>query len=301
MSEQAKGRRGLGRGLSALMADIGADTPAQGAGSVGPGGLTVTVVPLDLLHPNPNQPRRSFRPEALEELARSIEDRGILQPLIVRPLPGVQGAYQIVAGERRWRAAQSIPLHQVPVIVRDLDDQEVLEIAIIENIQRADLDPIEEAMGYRQLIDTFGHTQEKLAAALGKSRSYITNAMRLLTLPGDVQALLAEGALSVGHARALITAGDASSAMAQRIVAQGLSVRATEAMVRESQSSKSAAEPKPAKPGKDADTKVLEGDLTAALDMQVLIDHRADGSGKLSIRYDSLEELDQLCQLLSGR
>ncbi len=301
MSEQAKGRRGLGRGLSALMADIGADTPAQGAGSVGTGGLTVTAVPLDLLHPNPNQPRRSFRPEALEELARSIEDRGILQPLIVRPLPGVQGAYQIVAGERRWRAAQSIPLHQVPVIVRDLDDQEVLEIAIIENIQRADLDPIEEAMGYRQLIDTFGHTQEKLAAALGKSRSYITNAMRLLTLPGDVQALLADGALSVGHARALITAGDASSAMAQRIVAQGLSVRATEAMVRESQSGKTAAAPKPAKPGKDADTKVLEGDLTAALDMQVLIDHRADGSGKLSIRYDSLEELDQLCQLLSSR
>ncbi len=301
MSDQSKNRRGLGRGLSALMADVGVEPPrSDGKGDNAQTAVSVRLLPLETLHPNPDQPRRNFAPDAMDDLTRSIAEKGILQPLIVRPLPRLENQYQIVAGERRWRAAQKVPLHEVPAIVRDLSDEEVIEIAIIENIQRTDLDPIEEATGYKQLIDTFGHTQEKLAAALGKSRSYIANLLRLLALPDQVQSMLVDRSLSVGHARALITAAD-PVALAERIVAEGLSVRVTEELVRQNQNVPPSAPRRRKKTGKDADTRVLETDLTATLGMGVVIDHRTDGAGTLSVRYKSLDQLDQLCQLLSGR
>lgn len=302
MSDRPNKRRGLGRGLSALMAEVGADLATGNTSTSGPvSGVMVRMLPIDALHPNPNQPRRHFAPEAMRELVASVRERGILQPLIARPLPEIANQYQIVAGERRWRAAQQVPLHEVPVILRELSDTEVLEIAIIENIQREDLDPIEEAQGYRQLIETFGHTQEKLAEALGKSRSYITNLLRLLQLPGEVQTMLVERKLTIGHARALITAPDPLE-LAQRVIAEGMSVRQVEALARSQQPK---TEKKPgssgARPAKDADTRVLESDLSASLGMGVVIDHRPGGEGRLTIRYHSLEQLDQLCQILSVR
>ena len=304
MTNRPTKRRGLGRGLSALMADVGADIDSQDAAAdKAPNTLSVRMLPIDALHPNPNQPRRHFAPDAMHELVDSIRERGVLQPLIARPLPDLENQFQIVAGERRWRAAQQVPLHEVPVILRDLTDTEVLEIAIIENIQREDLDPIEEAQGYRQLIDTFGHTQEKLAAALGKSRSYITNLLRLLQLPDEVQTMLVERALTIGHARALITASD-PLVLAQRVVAEGMSVRQTEALARQRQdaaSDKAGAGKARKKPGKDADTRVLESDLSASLGMSVVIDHRPGGEGRVTIRYKTLDQLDQLGQILSAR
>jgi ParB family transcriptional regulator, chromosome partitioning protein len=292
MADKRNERRGLGRGLSALMADVGVGE-AQGA-PMAPR-RPDQALPIESLAPNPDQPRRDFDPDALQELAASIREKGVIQPLIVRP----RGAgYEIVAGERRWRAAQLAQLHEVPVLVRDLSDAEVLEIAIIENIQRADLNPVEEAMGYRQLMDRFGHTQERLAEALSKSRSHIANLLRLLTLPDEVQAHLREGRLSAGHARALITTPD-PVALARQVIAKGLSVRETEALARK------AAEPKkPAKaadrPEKDTDTRVLEQDLSAALGMAVTIDHRGHDGGVMTIRYKDLDQLDRLCQHIGG-
>ncbi|MGB0659452.1 MAG: ParB/RepB/Spo0J family partition protein [Mangrovicoccus sp.] len=257
-----------------------------------------TEVPIENVAPNPDQPRRSFVEEDLADLAASIREKGILQPLIVRPNPSGDPLYQIVAGERRWRAAQRAQLHTVPVLIRDYSETEVLEIAIIENVQRADLNPVEEAMGYRQLMDKFGHTQERLAEALGKSRSYLANLLRLLQLPDDVLILVRNGDLSAGHARALITTDDPVG-MAQKVVAEGLSVRETE---------KLAKGPKPApgaKPGsaaaeKDPDTRALEQDLTAVLGMKVTVDHKAGSeAGKLVINYKTLDDLDTLCQILS--
>ena len=203
--------RGLGRGLSALMADVASDQVETGEAPASR--RADMAVPIEQVRANPDQPRRTFTEEQMEELARSIREKGIIQPLIVRQ---VGEFYEIVAGERRWRAAQMAQLHEVPVILRDYDDTEVLEVAIIENIQRADLNPVEEAAGYRQLMDKFGHTQEKLAEALGKSRSYIANLLRLLSLPEDVQDMLKAGKLSAGHARALITADNPSVLAALR-------------------------------------------------------------------------------------
>lgn len=254
-----------------------------------------TTLPIEQIVPNPDQPRRSFNEEALSELAASIREKGVLQPLIVRPYGGEPPVYQIVAGERRWRAAQAARLHDIPVIIRDFSDTEVLEIAIVENIQRADLNPIDEARGYRQLIERFGHTQEKLGEAMGKSRSHVANALRLMQLPEEVQVMLAEGALSVGHARALITTGD-PLALAKQVVARGLSVRETEKLAKASEHPRS---PTSAKAEKDADTKALESDLSAALGMSVTIDHKADSGGQVVIRYKSLEALDELCRVLS--
>ena len=287
--------RGLGRGLSALMADVPTDpvsTPADTARSAD------QYVPIEQLIANPDQPRRTFAKEALEELVSSVKEKGIIQPIIVRP-KGDQ--FEIVAGERRWRAAQKAQLHEVPVIVRNFDDTEVLEVAIIENIQRADLNPVEEAAGYRQLMDRFGHTQEKLAEALGKSRSHIANLMRLLTLPDPVQTMLRDGQLSAGHARALITSED-PLALAQMVVKKGLSVRETEKLAKAPVSASGTVTAKtPSTDDKDADTKALEGDLSAALGMKIQIDHKpGQESGNLSIKYDSLEDLDTLCRLLSG-
>lgn len=287
-----KKSRGLGRGLSALMADV----PTETSPSDTVPRTADQYVPIEQVQPNPDQPRRAFAKEAMEELAASIKEKGIIQPLIVRK----QGAgFEIVAGERRWRAAQQAQLHEVPVIVRDFTDTEVLEVAIIENIQRADLNPIEEAAGYKQLMDRFGHTQEKLAEAMGKSRSHIANLMRLLSLPDDVQAMLRDGTLSAGHARALITSDDPLG-LAKLVAQRGLSVRETEKLVKSNAPSSTKTKPKAAPKDKDADTKALEGDLSAAVGMKVQIDHTpGKESGVLTIQYDNLEDLDTLCQILS--
>ncbi|MBF9039500.1 ParB/RepB/Spo0J family partition protein [Rhodobacterales bacterium LSUCC0387] len=300
-------KRGLGRGLSALMQDIDMGmspapnaVPAQDVEGSQPAPVrrADTKLPIERIRPNSEQPRRNFTSEALEELAASIKEKGIIQPLIVRADPNHDGDYQIVAGERRWRASQMAQLHELPVIIRDFTDVEVLEIAIIENIQRADLNAIEEAMGYRQLIDRFGHTQEKLAGAMGKSRSHIANLMRLLQLPDDVQVMLREGRLSAGHARALITTPNASE-LAREIIAKGLSVREAEKLASAAGDKPKSA--RPTAPTKDADTRAIEADLSAALGMKVDICHDSgSGAGKISISYKDLEALDELMRRLGG-
>nr|WP_321249903.1 ParB/RepB/Spo0J family partition protein [uncultured Ruegeria sp.] len=288
--------RGLGRGLSALMADVATETDGRGFSESRRPDLKV---PIEKLRANPNQPRRTFSTDQLDELAASVKEKGIIQPLIVRQINGSE--YEIVAGERRWRAAQMAQLHDIPVIVRDFDDTEVLEVAIIENIQRADLNAVEEAAGYKQLMDRFGHTQEKLAEALGKSRSHIANLLRLLSLPIDVQTLVIEGKLSAGHARALITAENPSE-LAKIVVRDGLSVRATEALVKKKQDGPATTTPRARNldAGKDADTRALEKDLSAILAMKVSINHKAGTeSGQVVLTYENLDQLDDLCAKLS--
>lgn len=286
--------KGLGRGLSALMADVDIATPKEAASAPKP----EMILPIDLIRPNPDQPRRIFGEEPLSELANSIKEKGVIQPLIVRPDPDREGAYQIVAGERRWRAAQRANLHELPVLVRELTDTETLEIAIIENIQRADLNAIDEAAGYDQLMSRFGHTQEQLATALGKSRSHIANLLRLLTLSQPVRQLVSEGKLSAGHARTLVGRDDAEG-LAQQIISKGLSVREAEALTR-SPKATGARGMRP-KQTKDADTRLIEGDLSAHLKMRVSIDPDPSGEGgTLSLRYQSLDQLDDLLRVLSG-
>lgn len=292
-------KRGLGRGLSALMADIepNAATPAIPVETAGTPARGERLIPVEQISPNPDQPRRHFSQSALDELAASIREKGIIQPLILRPDPADQNRFQIVAGERRWRAAQIAQLHDLPAIVRNFDDTEVLEVAIIENIQRADLNPVEEAQGYRQLMEKFGHTQDQLATAMGKSRSHLANMMRLLQLPDEIQTLLQEGQISAGHARALITADDPIG-LARRAVKDGMSVREVE------KAAKSPSKPKKkarsGAPEKDADTRILESDLSRILGMGVVIDHDTDaGGGKLSIKYKDLSQLDDLLRLLN--
>ncbi len=224
---EKKERRALGRGLSALMADVAVSDKETETKALGADAL----IPIDRIAPNPDQPRRRFDTSDLEDLAESIRARGIIQPLVVRKDPREPKKFQIVAGERRWRAAQLAQIHEVPAVIRDYDDLEVLEIAIIENIQRADLNPIEEAAGYRQLMDRFGHTQEKLSGALGKSRSHIANLIRLLGLPPAVQSYVIDGRLSAGHARAIITSEDPET-LANLVVRKGLSVRETERLAK---------------------------------------------------------------------
>jgi len=292
--EKKPERRGLGRGLSALMSDVKLDTAEQPSSR-----QNDSIVPVEKIIPNPSQPRRDFAPAALEELANSLRQKGVIQPLIVRAIAGGD-TYEIVAGERRWRAAQLAGLHHLPVIVREFDDSEVIEIAIIENIQRADLNAIEEALAYRQLMDRFGHTQEKLAEALSRSRSHIANLLRLLSLPTDVQARVRDGSLSAGHARALIPSSNPSE-LARQVVNRGLSVRETEKLMKEAAESKFKDRgSKPGKSEKDADTRALEADLSANLNMLVKIEHfpGVDG-GQVTIRYRTLEDLDLLCTALS--
>lgn len=294
-------RKGLGRGLSALLADIAPVDEAPPPGAPGSSvGTVANTVPIELIRPNPNQPRRDFDEKELQDLAASIREKGVIQPLILRAHPAEPGEYEIVAGERRWRAAQMAGVHALPAIVRDLSDTEMLELAIIENIQRADLNALEEAQGYRQLMDRFGHTQERLAEALGKSRSHIANLLRLLTLPDGVLDLLRAGKLTAGHARALVTATH-PEALARQVVERDLSVRQTEALARTAATPPAAPRLVPrAAAGKDADTRALEEDLTASLRLKVTIDHRpGQQAGELRIRYATLEELDGLCQLLS--
>ncbi|MES0862037.1 ParB/RepB/Spo0J family partition protein [Ruegeria sp. SCPT10] len=297
MSAKKTKSRGLGRGLSALMADVTQD--GDGRAPAEPRRPDMTV-PIEKLKANPDQPRRTFLPDQLNELAASVKEKGIIQPLIVRSIG--DGAYEIVAGERRWRAAQMAQLHDIPVIIRDFDDTEVLEVAIIENIQRADLNAVEEAAGYKQLMDRFGHTQEKMAEALGKSRSHIANLLRLLSLPMDVQTLVIEGKLSAGHARALITAENPSE-LAKLVVKDGLSVRATEALVKKQQQGntpRTAPQSRNLNAGKDADTRALEKDLSAILAMKVVINHKpGTESGQVVLTYENLDQLDDLCAKLS--
>lgn len=285
-------KKGLGRGLSALLADVAPDParPPQAAPISGQ-----RMVPIDRIRANPNQPRRVFDDKDLQDLAASIREKGVIQPLVLRPHPDDPGGFQIVAGERRWRAAQLANVHELPAVIRELDDAEVLELAIIENIQRADLNAVEEAQGYRQLMDRFGHTQERLAEVLGKSRSHIANLLRLLNLPDAVLELLRAGKLSAGHARALVTATN-PEALARQVVDRDLSVRQTEALAREVARP---AAPVARTPAKDADTRALEADLTANLRLKVSIDHKPGGTaGELRVRYTTLDELDALCQLL---
>ncbi len=294
MANKKPERRGLGRGLSALMADVNIE---QDSGPTETPTVAEGLLPIEQIEPNPDQPRRVFNEEALHELAESIREKGIIQPLIVRPSPRSPEKYEIVAGERRWRAAQVAQLHKVPVIKRELDDTEVLEVAIIENIQRADLNPLEEALGYRQLMDRFGHTQDKIASALSKSRSYIANLLRLLQLPTEVQDMVSDGRLSAGHARALITAKDPIS-LARKVIAAGLSVRATEQLVKSEGKSKPIREPRAEK---DADTRAIENELSANLAMKISIDHKPNQeAGKMVISYKSLEDLDELCRKLTA-
>jgi ParB family chromosome partitioning protein len=282
---------GLGRGLSALLGDAAQESPVAGGGPARSG---VQTMPVSSIEPHLDQPRRHFDEAALDELAASIEARGLIQPIIVRPHGH---RYQIVAGERRWRAAQKARLHEIPVIVRDFSDAETLEVALLENIQRQDLNAIEEAEAYQRLIDEYGHTQEALGKIVNKSRSHVANLLRLLDLPDAVRKLVVSGELSMGHARALVTAIDPEG-LAQEVVAKGLSVRDTEKRA------------KFGKPGRErqgrlgyknasADLEALERQLGDLLGLTVRITHGPDG-GAVALHYSSLDQLDMICQRLSG-
>jgi ParB family chromosome partitioning protein len=257
------------------------------------------TVGIDQLHRSPLNPRRDFGDEELAELAHSIRTKGLLQPIIVRP-DASRGGYEIVAGERRWRAAQRAGIHQVAAIVRDLSDQEVLEVALIENVQRTDLNAIEEATGYSDLTERFGYTQEQLAEVIGKSRSHIANTLRLLRLPVAVRALVADGVLTAGHARALVGREDAET-LAQRIVAQDLNVRAVEALVQsEGKAGEGSISPSRHPPDKDADTRAFEKDLADVLGLKVEIKPGPGESGTLTIRYGNFDQLDYIRTRLVG-
>lgn len=290
--------RGLGRGLSALMADVAIDqSDDTRSGTKRPD----QVVAVERIRPNPDQPRRTFDADALSDLAASIREKGVIQPLIVRVAPEDATLFEIVAGERRWRAAQMAQLHELPVLVRDFNDTEVLEIAIIENIQRADLNPVDEAAGYRQLMDRFGHTQDQLATALGKSRSHIANQMRLLNLPDSVLGWLSDGKLTAGHARTLVGHPDAVT-LAQQIITRQMSVRDAEKLVRKPvDATRSGAGRAGRSRVKDPDTVMLERELSAALHMMVTIDHTpGQDGGKMTIAYRDLAQLDDLMRQLTG-
>jgi ParB family chromosome partitioning protein len=301
-----KERRGnLGRGLAALFGDTGPASDVPSADTQ----RGLRGVPLEHVHPNPQQPRHRFDTEDLKELADSIRENGIIQPIIVRHHPSLEGEYEIIAGERRWRAAQLAQLHEIPAMVRDVSDVKGLEIALLENIQRADLTAIEEAQAYRRLMDEFSYTQANLAQALGKSRSHIANSLRLLGLPEEVKSLIEEGALTAGHARALIGAPD-PLALARKIVAEGMSVRQAEtvaqhvkptsARVKKSTAAGGSTQ-SGAHAGKDADTLALEKDLSERLGLKVTIDVRGPDNerGRLTIEYQTLEQLDDLLLRLS--
>jgi ParB family chromosome partitioning protein len=290
----AEGRRGLGRGLSALLGESDAESPAGVAGDA----AGAREIPIELIHRNPDQPRRRFAEAEIAELANSIREKGVLQPVLVRPAPGMTGEYQLVAGERRWRASQQAGLRAMPALIRELDDKQVLEIAIVENVQREDLGPIEEALSYKALIDRFGRTQEEVAQVVGKSRPHVANALRLLNLPDAVQTMLADGLLTAGHARALIGSINPVG-LAQEVIARGLNVRDTEALVKRGAPEKksvSFATKGPA--AKDHDTASLESDLSEVLGLDVEIRDRG-GVGELRIRYATLEQLDDLCRRLT--
>ena len=294
----AETKRALGRGLSML---LGESDPVTPSGSASASADSVSrETPIEMLRRNPDQPRSRFDEDELSELAASISEKGILQPLLVRPAPGAPGEFQIVAGERRWRAAQRAGLHTVPVMVRELSDSEVLEIGIVENVQRADLDAVEEATGYRALIDRFGHTQDVVAKMVGKSRSHVANALRLLSLPTAVRDHLVAGRLTSGHARAVAAAPDPERLAAQ-IVSRGMSGRQAAALARQAprQTSKRPRLDSESGGVKNADVRALETDLAEMLGLTVEL-HDRGGSGELRLRYNSLEQLDEVCRRLMG-
>ena len=294
MVERKSKSRGLGRGLSSLMGDLKNEPLTSNENSESQ--IVEKLVPVEKIYPNPNQPRKSFQEEKLIELANSIKTKGIVQPLIVRKKKGTKESFEIVAGERRWRAAQRAQIHELPVIIKEFTDIEVLEIAIIENVQRADLNPIEEALGYKNLMENFDHTQEGLSKEIGKSRSHIANLLRLLNLPLAVQELLISGQLTAGHARALVTC-DNPLAIAKQIISLGLSVRDAERLAKNVSEKKVSNKAKTKE--KPADTVLLEADLSAALKMKVSINHEeGKEKGLISIAYKSLDELDRISEVI---
>ena len=284
MSERAR-RRQLGRGLAALFGEAEGDAAADPA--------TQRQVPIELIRPGAFQPRRRFAEAELDALAQSIREKGILQPLLVRPLAGEEAAFELVAGERRWRAAQRVGVHEVPVIVRPLADSEALEIALVENVQREDLAPLEEAEAYSRLMEEFGRTQGAMAEAVGKSRSHVANTLRLLSLPAPVRHRLDQGELSAGHARALLAAADPIT-LAAEVVRRGLNVRATEKLVQRRSEMR-----QPKRRLRDADTVALERELSDRLGLRVTLEPKRRG-GSLSLHYASLDQLDQILRLLRG-
>ena len=287
-------RRRLGRGLATLLGDAASDvTPARARGP--------RRAPIEFLKPNPRNPRTQFREADLADLTASIREKGIIQPIVVRTVTGVENVYEIIAGERRWRAAQAAGLIDVPVVIQEADDKEALELAIIENVQRADLNAIEEAKGYERLAAEFGYSQSEIAKIIGKSRAHVANTLRLLNLPEATRKLLSDGAISAGHGRAVL-AVDHPDAVARRIVEEGWTVRDIESLGKaplapETNSAKSPA----AKPAaeKDADTRAMEKLLSDALGMKVAIHHQGEG-GEISVRYETLDQFDALCRLLSA-
>ena len=296
MSGKAPGR-GLGRGLSALLGEVSAEQPLA-SGAERPAG--VQMIQVAAIEPNPDQPRRYFDEDKLAELAASIAARGLIQPILLRPHP-YSGGYQIIAGERRWRAAQRARIHELPAIVRELSDADTLELAIVENVQRHDLNAIEEAVAYQRLIDEFGHSQDAVGKLVGKSRSHIANLLRLLALPEAVQAMVVDGRIDMGHARALINAPD-PLALAQEVVAKGLSVRATEKLARGGKPAGGSKGPRAAPVGggiADADVAALERQIGDILGLKVTIAHGGTG-GTITVAYSTLDQLDLVCQRLSG-
>jgi ParB family chromosome partitioning protein len=288
------GRSRLGRGLAALMGDVGEETKTTERAR------SQRRAPIEYLAPNPRNPRRHFSEEELDELAASIKERGIIQPIVVRPASGAADRFEIIAGERRWRAAQRAGLHQVPIVSIEATDAEALQLAVIENVQRTDLDPIEEAMGYEQLMSMFDRTQEDIAKIVGKSRSHIANTLRLLKLSDPIKALVHSGKLSAGHARMLVGQPNAEQ-IAEEIIARGLNVRQVEAMAREDGKAQARAlKPKRSGTAKDADTVALEKRLSDTLGLQVSVDHRGEG-GILHIHYRDLDQLDDVLRRLEGR
>jgi ParB family transcriptional regulator, chromosome partitioning protein len=292
MNDPAPRKHGLGRGLSALLGDSVGEAPVSGSSERG-GGSGVRMLPVSAMAPHPSQPRRHFDEAALDDLAQSISARGLIQPIVVRPHGH---SYQIVAGERRWRAAQRARLHEVPVLVRELTDAETMEIALVENIQREDLNAIEEAEAYSKLIGEFGHTQEALARLVHKSRSHVANLLRLLDLPQPVREMVVTGAIEMGHARALIGAPDAER-LARTVAEKGLSVRETEKLAREAKPSSQRRNGEG--PVRNADIEALERQLGDVLGLHVRIAHAAKG-GTLTLGYSTLDQLDMVCQRLTG-
>lgn len=289
MSEEGGRRQGLGRGLSALLGDDSEDYASLDRAR------TSRDVPIERLRPNPFQPRHRFDSEELDSLVASIRDKGILQPILVRRVESsdAEEAFEIVAGERRWRAAQEAQLHQVPVVIKDLSDTDSLEVALVENLQRQDLTPLEEALGYSRLMEEFGHTQERLAQTIGKSRSHLANMLRLLDLPIEAKEMLDDGRITAGHGRAILSAAN-PLALARRVVKQGLSVRETERIVQGATTKNPRA-----KPSKSTDTIELEGNIAEALGMAVDIRHQGERGGEVTVAYKTLEQLDEICRRLA--
>lgn len=286
------GKKRLGRGLAALIGEM--DQPLD---MERPKVRADSFVPIEFVSRNPNNPRRQFDTDELKDLAASIAQHGIVQPVVVRSRP--QGRYEIIAGERRWRAAQQAGLVEIPVIVRDVDDRTALELAIVENVQRSDLNPLEEAMGYEQLIADHGYTQNDLGDIIGKSRSHVANSLRLLKLPEPVRDMLAAGSLSAGHARAIVSTSDPIK-LAKDIVSKGLSVRDAERLAqRDAQDAGRVPAAERERPQKDSDTLALEQSLSDVLGLKVEVNHKSQG-GQLRIEYRTLEQLDELCRLLGA-